>query len=110
MRSQAIPFQEAVTNRIDSPYDVILVAVSVALVSVGLIMVASSSISVTDNAYASPLHYFWRQLISVGLGLSSTLNTPLTTDFLLSLCGPISNPLLSTTGFISTRVCSSNQA
>ncbi len=80
MRSQAIPFQEAVTNRIDSPYDVILVAVSVALVSVGLIMVASSSISVTDNAYASPLHYFWRQLISVGLGLSCAIfiiNVPL---------------------------------
>ncbi len=80
MRSQAIPLQKSVTRPMDSPYDLILVTVSVALVSVGLVMVASSSISVTDTTYSSPLHYFWRQLVSVGLGLACSIfiiNVPL---------------------------------
>lgn len=81
MKSQARPVEVVVGRKgASSPYDFLLVTVSLFLVLSGLVMVASSSITMADKMYASPLYYFWRQLISVVIGFSGAfivLNTPL---------------------------------
>ena len=51
-------------------YDVYLVTAVIFLISLGLIMVASSSITIAEKNYGEPLYYFWRQLISAFLGIS----------------------------------------
>ena len=63
-----------------SPYDFLLVTVSLFLVLSGLVMVASASITKADKMYASPLFFFWKHLISVVIGFSGAyvvLNIPL---------------------------------
>ncbi len=50
-------------------YDQWLIACVLLLMSVGLIMVASASVTVADRQFHEPLHYFWRQLGSVSAGL-----------------------------------------
>jgi cell division protein FtsW len=49
--------------------DPIILGVTIALISIGLVMVASSSISLADRMNGQPLYFFLRQLMSVGLGL-----------------------------------------
>jgi cell division protein FtsW len=82
MRAQARPVENlAGRNRSSSPFDFVLVSVALFLLLAGLVMVASSSITMADKLHANPLYYFWRQLISVVLGLGGgvvILNTPLT--------------------------------
>ena len=51
-------------------YDVWLAAVVFFMVCLGLIMVASASISVAEKQIHQPLYYFWRQLLSVAIGFS----------------------------------------
>lgn len=47
----------------------------------GLVMVASSSVTVADRQFHEPLYYFWRQSVSIGIGLGLAfviVRTPLT--------------------------------
>lgn len=80
-RIQAIPVQNTLgRKRSASPYDIVLISVSCFLGLIGLVMVASSSITIADNNFADPLHYFWRQSVSVVMGLCVAvfiINTPL---------------------------------
>ena len=80
-RSQAIPLLNTpLRKRFASPYDLILISVSLFLVLTGLVMVASSSISIAENLYSDPLHYFWRQSFSVVMGFFAAfiiINVPL---------------------------------
>jgi cell division protein FtsW len=50
-------------------YDAWLMGSFAILACLGLVMVASASISLADRSFHAPLHYFSRQLFSVGLGL-----------------------------------------
>lgn len=51
-------------------YDRGVVLSAVGLASLGLIMVASSSISIADSQHVGPLHYLYRHLAFLGLGVS----------------------------------------
>ena len=50
-------------------YDSQLIIAVLALMGIGLVMVASSSISIATRALGDPLYYFWRQSVYVALGL-----------------------------------------
>lgn len=67
-------------QKMSGPYDFLLVTISLFLLLSGLVMVASSSITMADRLHGTPLYYFWRQLASVVIGLCGAaivLNTPL---------------------------------
>ena len=67
-------------KKIISPYDLILISIVLFLIMTGLVMVASASVSIADNLYSDPLYYFWRQCLSIVLGLCAALliiNIPL---------------------------------
>ena len=49
--------------------DSILLMAALALASIGLVMVASASVSVADKNFSNPLHYFWRQAAFLLMGL-----------------------------------------
>ena len=51
-------------------YDVCLITAIIFLIGLGLVMVASSSITIAEKNYGEPLYYFWRQLTSAALGIS----------------------------------------
>ncbi len=51
-------------------YDPWLITLASALLSLGLVMVASSSIALADRLHDAPLYYFWRQSIAVLIGFS----------------------------------------
>ena len=50
-------------------YDFWLVSSLVLIISIGLIMVTSASISAADKDFGDPLYYFWNQGQSIILGL-----------------------------------------
>ncbi len=50
-------------------FDIVLVLVAGALLGIGLIMVASASMSLAERDYGGPLYFFWRQLGAVVIGL-----------------------------------------
>lgn len=50
-------------------FDVPLVLAAGTLLAIGLVMVASASMSLAERDYGGPLHFFWRQLGAVGAGL-----------------------------------------
>ena len=50
-------------------YDAQLIVAVLVLMSLGLLMVASSSISIATRALGDPLYYFWRQSAYVAIGL-----------------------------------------
>lgn len=50
-------------------YDPWLLVCVIVLAALGLVMVASASITVADRRFAEPLHYFWRQLAAFGIGV-----------------------------------------
>jgi len=84
---QAIPRSYlSATNDLFRPYDAWLMTVIFLLIGLGLVMVASSSIAIADRQFHEPLHYFWRQMFSVTIGLSfiiAALKVPLSVwDFL----------------------------
>lgn len=61
-------------------YDFYLIGLALFLLGLGLLMVASASVTVADRHYADPLHYFWRQVVAAVLGLSISflvIKTPL---------------------------------
>lgn len=49
--------------------DSVLILLVVALLSIGLVMVASASISVADSKTSTPFYYLYRQLAAAGLGV-----------------------------------------
>ena len=61
-------------------FDVWLIGIASTLVLLGLIMVASSSITVADRAHSQPLYFFWRQFFAATAGIGIALvivRTPL---------------------------------
>lgn len=54
-------------------YDYGLIGIVLCLICLGLVMVASSSISVADRLYGDPLHFFWRQSVAAVLGITIAL-------------------------------------
>ncbi len=59
-----------IKNKLIAGYDLWLMGISLILVCVGLIMVASASISISAKEFDEPLHFFWRQGIAAAIGLS----------------------------------------
>ena len=86
---QAIPQSHlSATNGLFRPYDAWLMTVIFLLIGLGLVMVASSSIAIADRQFHEPLHYFWRQMFSVAIGLSfifAALKIPLSVWEFLSV-------------------------
>jgi len=56
-------------------FDPVILGITISLIAIGLIMVASSSISIADRMNGEPFYYFYRQLLAVflGLGLGSVI-------------------------------------
>lgn len=53
--------------------DPVLTLVFISLLSIGLIMVASSSISVADRNFSNPFYYLQRQLVFMFIGLAAAM-------------------------------------
>lgn len=51
------------------PLDFWLIGLIGVLLVIGLMMVASSSVAISEKRFGDSTHYLWRQLFSVGLGL-----------------------------------------
>ena len=54
-------------------FDPVLLTVFISLLTIGVIMVASSSISVADRNFSNPFYYLQRQLVFVVIGLFAAL-------------------------------------
>ena len=68
--SQAIPKDQVTApDRVCAQYDVWLAGAALALTALGLIMVASASISIADRDFSDPFFYFWRQASFLMFGL-----------------------------------------
>jgi len=66
----------------EGDFDLVLVLAAGTLLAVGLVMVASASMSLAERDYGGPLYFFWRQLGAVATGLAGAwlmLKTPLQT-------------------------------
>ncbi|MFK5891619.1 MAG: putative lipid II flippase FtsW [Pseudomonadota bacterium] len=57
------------TNKAMNLFDPVILGITITLLTIGLIMVASSSISIADRMNGQPLYFFYRQLLAVGLGI-----------------------------------------
>jgi len=67
---QAVPKSGSIAKQgIFFEYDIWLITVSIILIGLGLVMVASSSVTVADRQFHEPLYYFWRQTVSICIGL-----------------------------------------
>ncbi len=62
-----------VKNKLFAGYDLWLMGISLLIICIGLIMVASASISISAKEFDDPLHYFWRQGVSALIGLSMAI-------------------------------------
>ena len=65
-------------NSVDKPLlveglDGALIFIVTSLLMIGLVMVASASISIADNNASTPFYYLYRQLIAAGLGLIAAI-------------------------------------
>lgn len=63
----------------EQPFDLLLVLAAGTLLGIGLIMVASASMSLAERDFGGPLFFFWRQLGAVAVGLMlayGVLRTP----------------------------------
>ncbi len=65
---QAIPLADAERGA-GFDYDLKLLVCAFTLLCLGLVMVASSSISVAEQRFHDPLHYFWRQSAAAAVGV-----------------------------------------
>ncbi len=54
----------------EADFDGVLVLAVAALLGIGLVMVASASMSLAERDYGGPLYFFWRQLGAVAIGLA----------------------------------------
>ena len=68
-RQQATLASKGYRPRLIAGYDFWLVSSLVLIISIGLIMVTSASISAADKDFGDPLYYFWNQGQSIILGL-----------------------------------------
>ena len=53
--------------------DWVLIVISVSLLCLGLVMIASASISVADRQIGQPFYYFQRQIMAAGLGVLAVM-------------------------------------
>jgi cell division protein FtsW len=68
--NQAIPRGQVTTpDRICAGYDVWLAGAALALTALGIVMVASASISISERSFEDPFFYFSRQAMFLALGL-----------------------------------------
>ena len=68
--TQAVPRGQARTpDRLAHSYDLALAGVALTLIALGLVMVASASISIADRDFGQPFFYFWRQSAFLCVGL-----------------------------------------
>jgi len=70
---------EVSVGRVKHPCDVYLLTAFAGLVILGLVMVASASVTAAEKEGRDPLYFLWRQTVSVGLGLGvayAVLRTP----------------------------------
>ena len=65
-----VPSHYHVKNKLIAGYDLWLMGISLLILCIGLVMVASASISISAKEFNDPLHYFWRQGIAATMGLS----------------------------------------
>lgn len=86
MTIATMPSRQAVARESDagrSPlheYDPLLIGTVAITLALGLVMVASASVGISERAFGNPLHFFWRQVLAAGLGLGVAvlvLRTPL---------------------------------
>ena len=85
--SQAIsmqrPHSHSLGYQTDTSYDWWLISCVMLLIGLGLVMVASASISIADplgKEAGARLYYFWRQFVALGIGIAAggvVLKTPL---------------------------------
>lgn len=57
----------------NAPIDLWLLGAVIVLITIGLTMVASSSIAISEKNFGNSLHYFIRQAISIGIGLTAAI-------------------------------------
>ncbi len=79
---QAVPLadKQSAPEGMLAQYDPWLLTAVLATICIGLVMVASASVTVADRNFGEPFHYLWRQMFATGLGLSLGLvamKTPL---------------------------------
>ena len=68
--TQSVPRGQARTpDRLAHSYDLALAGVALTLIALGLVMVASASISIADRDFGQPFFYFWRQSAFLCVGL-----------------------------------------
>lgn len=75
---QAVP--QAARDEQAFPYDLWLMGGALTLMCVGLLMVVSTSVSIAEHRDLPQLYYFFRQLVSGGIGLTAAavlMRTPL---------------------------------
>ena len=87
---QAIPLEHA-PSRTDVLYrfDARLAGSALALLALGLVMVASSSVSIAARDAGAPLYYFWRQGVFVVLGLGAAWGVALVPLVIWRKAGPV---------------------
>ncbi|HIF49980.1 MAG TPA: putative lipid II flippase FtsW [Thiotrichaceae bacterium] len=62
-----------IKNKLIVGYDLWLMGISLLIICIGLVMVASASIAISTREFDDPLHYFWRQGFAAMIGLSLAL-------------------------------------
>lgn len=72
LQGQAVPQGNRVERAL-AAYDPWLICTVLALLCVGLVMVASASVSIAERRELPPLYYFWRQGAAAALGLGASL-------------------------------------
>lgn len=70
---QAIPRSAGAHRELFYGYDMWLLTAIIFLIGLGLLMVASSSVTVADRNFQDPLFYFWRQGTAVFIGVCLAL-------------------------------------
>ncbi len=66
--TQAVSLDAVSTQRGQRPPDGYLLGIATVLVGLGLVMVASATVTHGGRDFSEPLHFFWRQLGHAGLG------------------------------------------
>ena len=68
---QAVPSHPSSSlQQLAQRFDVWLAGAALLLLLLGLIMIASASISIAERDFGKPLYFFWRQAAYAGIGLA----------------------------------------